>query len=336
MQDDYLEQVSPSGLVLRVNIRHGTFLIFKEGQPVSVNRGGGISQIHPLTHVYFLGAGFSIVSQSYGSINFFEVDRGFLKIPFLIQGTSDVRHIRIPVPFEVDMLPALVVQYKTYWPGPLPAVGDGRRFFVADPEIDRQSIVRIKGRYPRARLMIYRPDEPAAIKIEQQSEGDRAQNKRAIDLIEKSEASMLALNPIFAARVYLRQFDWKRMASLPLYGKVDLADVKQVISFLTAMESKAKTVSELAAHKDAILESLDLFDGLARALNFEMPPVKEYFESHEKNKRQILQTLVSWVEAQMRFYAKDENSRKSDFLRDAVQILKNESFSRIEFMPSDD
>lgn len=330
MDNEYIEMVTPKGLLLRVNLKHGTFLVFKEGVPISVSRVGGISQIHSLTHVYFLGNSFELPASKYDAINFFMVERGFMMIPFVFAGVSDVRHIRIRIAFEADMLPALAVQFGSYWPGPLPPVGEGRRFFVADPEISRKEIVRIKNRYPAAKLMIYRADEPASIRIEHGHAGSRKKDKRAIDLVERSEAKLFAQNPVFAARVYLRQLDWKRLFSLPLYGKMEMPEIESILEFLKTMQAKSKERESLQREVKNIDSAISHFSGLMVVFKMEMKPVKEFAVS-EKNSLGIVK---DWLDAQHHFYAKDGKTKQSQFFMDALHLIARES-GRASNVPAD-
>lgn len=326
MQDDYLEHTTGQGLLIRVNIRHGTFLLFRDGTPVSVTRGGIVNQIHPLTHIIFIGEAFDFTRVSVNTIGFYPVERSFMKIPFNYLGSSVIRYIRIPVLFDnVDALPAMVLYSRTYWPGPLPAVNEGMRYFIADPKIPRQSIVKLKTKYPRARVIIYNPDEMVAVRIEAQ-EFDKGvpKNKRAVDFVEREEAFLLAQNPVFAARVYLRKTEWRRMFSLPLFGRLLPEEVNTILTFLDTMIRNAEKVDELAKNIDALKDLADFYTGLSYVFHFEMPPVTRWRDEHENQKRQNLQHLILAVEAQSRFWQKEEPGKKAQFLEDALKILKKQ------------
>ena len=58
--DDYVEHRTPADFLLRVNMRNGTFLAFKNGKPQGWMTAGVETQIHPMLHAIFLGDKFHV------------------------------------------------------------------------------------------------------------------------------------------------------------------------------------------------------------------------------------------------------------------------------------
>lgn len=318
--DEHLEHTTPKGFLIRVNLKHGTFLLFENGIPIAMARSGMIQQIHPLNQIIFLGEAFDFSRYSVNTIGFYPVDRTFMKIPFHYSGSNIVRYIRIPVLFDnVDELPAIVLYSKSYWPGPLPAINQGQRYFVADPQIPRMGIVKLKTKYPRSRVIIYKPDEMLAVKLQEKE--SNTQKKRAVDLIDTEESLLLAQNPVFAARVYLRRLDWKKMFSLPLYGVIQEEDTQNILSFLNNMLNNLNQKTDLIPHQDVLLDLQDFYTGLSLLFKQDMPQILQWKKNLRK-KRQLLQYFLPAIEAQIHFQTKENKTKFAQFLADAGKLLK--------------
>ncbi|MCS6985809.1 MAG: hypothetical protein NZM25_11875 [Leptospiraceae bacterium] len=318
--DEHLEYTTPKGYLIRLNTKHGTYLVFENGVPLATARAGVIHQIHPLNQIIFLGESFDFTRHSVNTIGFYDVDRSFMKIPFHFAGLSSTQYVRIPVLFDgVDQLPAVVLYSRFYWPGPLPAINQGNRYFVADPQIPREIMVRLKTKYPKCRIIVYRPDKMHAVKLQGQ---EPSMKKRAVDLLDNEEALLLAQNPVFAARVYLRRLEWKRMFTLPLFGLLDEEALQAITSFLATMVQN-KEKPELAPHADTIHDLLDFYQGLLTTLERNMPKLMAW-KSSLARKRQILQYFLPALEAQRHFWLHEENPKHAAFLEDAKKLMEEE------------
>lgn len=322
-EDDHIEHVTPEGFLLRVNLKYGNFMIFKEGRPIFSGRSGMETQIHPLVHVVFLGKKFELELQVINTVNFLPVEKGFLLTSFRYRSVSDVRHVRLPVFHEVDELPASIYYFRSHWPGPLPPARDGDRYFISDDEIEREMIVKLKGKYPRARVIVYRPERDAARRLSP-LEGGIEQTGRAVDYMHRDEARTLGQNPVFAARVYLRQLEWKKMFTLPVYSQISSADIEAVLSFLEVMLKSVSRSHELVPHVKTIKRLEAYYHGIMAVFSLEMSEVKAWLEKYKEKDRDLVTELISAVEAQAAFY--EHNVNRVNFFRDALRILRDQPF----------
>lgn len=326
MSEDFIEKTSPSGYVVRVNLKRGTFIVVgPEGQPLSVNRSGRESQIHSLTHVVFLGDHFEFPDTAIDRVGFYRVDRSYMIIPFQEADTSDVRHAYVPMPlYNVDMLPAFVARFKGHWPGPLPPVGEGERYFIAEDSIERKDIVRIKGKFPFSRVIVFRPEEAAPIRIEELENGQGSQKAlRAADYSAANNVVQFAGNPVFAARVFLRKLDWNRMYALPLYGKIRYEDMRLIISFVQTMITKAQSSPELSSHQSDLLDLAMFYQGLDIIYRFEMSAVREWKERNGEKSPELIKKVFRSVEAQAGFFEKEGADKEAEFFRNTLYILES-------------
>ncbi len=327
--DDYIEHLTPAGYLLRVNMRNGTFLAFRGGKPQGWLTAGVETQIHPMLHVIFLGEKFRIHTKMDSPLLFFPMERSFVKIPFEYGEEEEIRHMRIPLEYEgLDLLPGLGFHFADYWPNVLPALGDGRRYFITDQEIPRQNIMRIKGKYPRSRLIVFKPEEFAKVRVERErvEEDGRA---RAVDLVEKLNDNLIAQNPIFAVRYFLRNLDWRKVYSIPMYTRLKTSEIDIVISFLEKMYKNAPTSNDLVPHQQALSDLLDYYDGVKALMTSDFSQVKSWQRKRQSYKRVVLSNLIATCEFQRKFALLDKNQASAAFLRDVGQILKDIPESQI-------
>lgn len=321
--DDYVEHSTPNSFLLRVNMRNGTFLAFKNGKPQGWAIAGVEAQIHPMLHAIFLGEKFRIQTRIDSPLIFFPMERSFVKIPFEYGEEFETRFMRIPQEFEgLDLLPGLAFHFPGYWPNVLPAIGEGRRYFISDQAIPRQNIMRIKAKYPRSRLIIFKPEDFMKIKVEREKVEEEGR-ARAVDLVESFTDESISQNPVFAARYFLRSLDWRKMYSIPMFSRVKTSEVDIIVAFLEKMYKNAPTNSELESSIPAIADLVDYYDGVSALLSADFSRVKSWQRKHQSYKRVILSNLVATGEFQRKFALLDKNVVFANFLRDVVQILKD-------------
>jgi len=321
--DDYVEHNTPGGFLLRVNMRNGTFLAFRHGKPQGWTTAGVDTQIHPMLHVIFLGDEFRVQTRPDSPLQFFPMERSFVKIPFEYGEESDVRHMRIPQEFEgLDLLPGLSFHFSGYWPNVLPAIGDGRRYFISDQKIPRQNIMRIKAKYPRSRLIIFKPEDFMKVKVERERIEEQGKS-RAVDLVEAMNDESISQNAVFAARYFLRNLEWRKMYSIPMFTRIKVSEVEIITSFMEKMYKSAPGNSELEPFTETIADLIDYYDGVVAVLAADFSRVKSWQRKHQTYKRAVLSNLIAACEFQRKFALLEKNLTFAGFLRDVVQVLKD-------------
>ena len=321
--DDYIEHRTPGGFLLRVNMRNGTFLAFRNGKPQGWLTAGVEQQIHPMLHAIFLGQQFRVQTRQDSPLIFFPMERSFVKIPFEYGEESDLRYMRIPLEYEgLDFLPGLAFHFAGYWPNVLPAIGDGRRYFISDQGIPRQNIMRIKGKYPRSRLIIFKPEDFMKVKVEREKIEEQGK-ARAVDLVDSLTDDAIGQNPVFAARYFLRSLDWRKMYSIPMFTRIKVSEIEIIISFMEKMYKNASQVEELKNAITNITDLIDYYDGVLAVMAADFSRVKSWQRKHQAYKRVVLSNLIATCEFQRKFSLLDKNISFSGFLRDVAQILKD-------------
>ncbi|HNA78140.1 MAG TPA: hypothetical protein PKY99_01735, partial [Turneriella sp.] len=218
--------------------------------------------------------------------------------------------------------------FSGYWPNVLPAIGDGRRYFITDQGIPRQNIMRIKAKYPRSRLIVFKPEDFMKIRVEREKIEEQGR-ARAVDLVEDMTDDTISQNPVFAARYFLRSLEWRKMYSIPMFTRVKPSEIEIIISFLEKMYKSAPTNPELEQHTEQLADLVDYYDGVQALLTSDFSRVKSWQRKHQTYKRAVLSSLIATCEFQRKFALLDKNLTFAGFLRDVFQVLKDIPSSQV-------
>lgn len=319
--EEFIDRKLSAGSVIRVNIKRGSFSILGAGESSPDD-----SELHPVNHVVFLGERFVFDAQEIDVVRFFPVRLGKVEIPFLLAEESDVRHYRLPVSISSEEVPAMVFHFPAYWPGPLPALNLGSRIFIFDPDVDSASIVRIKGKFPKAKAYVYREENLGRVRLETSLGANAPSNVRAVDYVIDDDVDFVSRDPVFAARVFLRRLELQSMKTLPVMAMMSQADVEKILTFLTLMLSNAEDSIELSPHRKKLEEINQFYIAIKSILMFDMPQVKRWQQSQKGINMELFEELIKVAKAQKVFYERAEMQKKAEFLDSAVSLLENKSY----------
>jgi hypothetical protein len=319
---EFIEKTLDSGLLIRVNMQRGSFSLINsdEGEQDEI-------KLYPVNHVVFLGERFQFDPQEIDIVRFLPVKLGKVEIPFLLAEKSDVRHYRLPVSISSEEVPVMIFHFPAYWPGPLPALNLGARIFIFDPAVDSESIVRIKGKFPKAKAYVYREQNLGRVRLETSLGANAPSNVRAVDYVIDDDVDFISKDPVFAARVFLRRLELQSMHTLPVLAMMSQADVEKILTFITLMLSNAEDSIELSPHRKKLEGINQLYVAIKSILMFDMPQVKRWQQTQKGINMELFEELIKITKAQKVFYERGEMKKKAEFLGSAISLLENRSYS---------
>lgn len=282
MIEEYVEKVSDSNTVVRVNAKKGTFLVIREGKPLPNPSAKTKSIIHRLPSIIFLGTDFDLKDIKLEKVSFFPASDGFLQISFKEPGLSDIRHVMVELGVIADLLPAKVFFYSNYKIGMLPKTIQGAVYFIIESQVDREGLIRLKTVYPQCKIAIYKREKVTKLtSIEQTTVIENFTNVRATDLVKQSGAEELAKNPTFLARIYLRKLEWTNMRNLPYKMLLKREDSVNISTFLKVMLKNENNKKELDDNKPSIKTLEEFYNLLTIFLSYDKDAVEEFFSNNE-------------------------------------------------------
>ncbi|MDH5718566.1 MAG: hypothetical protein OEZ22_13145 [Spirochaetia bacterium] len=320
MTGEFLEESTRSGIVIRVNLKKGNYLLFKNNKPIPNPRSQKNSIIHNLSHIIFLGMDFDLSLNPLDKIGFYPVKNNQLHIPFHVKGLSDIRHVKFPAYVESEILPAVVSHFKSFNPGAVPRTITGYQYFITSDDIEREMLVRIKIQFPKSRVIVFRQERD--ISVEAVSEEVKLPSDvRAVDLLKHDDVGELSKNPIFSARVYLRNLDLPRLNSIPYKFKLDGQDAENIKTILDIVLRKASENADIKRQEPELRLLRDFLELLTPFVSFEIQKVEQFFDKglpEIETLDKIQKVLIS----QKRFLIEAGETKNITFFDNALSMLQ--------------
>lgn len=263
---DYVEQTSPRGVTLKVMPQKWTFLAFGKGGSAIFADGAGAKALHRVQLVVFVGYSFGIKNTATHEFSFLKVIKNQIIIPYTNEADGGRNYVFIDTTARFDLMPVR-----------LKALGDiamlvreiegGLRpdYIVVDKNITKNDIIIIKNRMAGAHIILAEnnaartPVNPAESGATQYADG------RASDVLKEVNINMMSNNPVFLARVHLREMDIAKVNQLILDFDLSEIEASYILSFIATMLAKAADDQEIMKNKgklEILRDSLEFYIAL--------------------------------------------------------------------------
>lgn len=321
---EYSEQRFKDGSIIRVNEVKETYIVIKNGTPLINPFGDGKSIINELPKVIFLGADFDLSMHNIGQVNFFPVAKGAIRIDFGLKTLSDVRHLGLQSPMQVDRLPCLIHHIPNVVASSVPRGFKGLPCFVVDSNVKKEVGIRLGALYPDSKVVIVGVERE--IMIQQSVVQAKVSDADASHIVaadpQGDDYTELSSNPVFAARAYFRELDWKKLSSIPYDFKLEIEDVNSIVTSIKVMLRKADQKKDIKKNEQALRTVSDFYNLLSFYLSLDKDTV-EFSLAGGGPPRAYIPALIKAIEAQINFRKPIENSVESEFFSFVLGELKS-------------
>lgn len=325
---EYSEQRFKDGSIIRVNEARGTYIVIKDGAPLVNPFGDGKSIINEFPKVIFLGANFDLSMHSIGRVNFFPVVSGVMRIDFGLKTLSDVRHLGLQSPMQVDRLPCLVHHIPNVTGSSAPRGFKGLFYFLVDPNASKEVSIRLRALYPDSKVVIVGIESETMIQhsvhsvVQAKASEADASHMVAADSSQRDGHNELSNNPTFAARTYFRELDWKKLSNIPYNFKLEIEDVSSIVTSIKVMLGKVDQKEDIKKNEKALRTVSDFYNLLSFYLSLDKDTV-EFSLAGGGPPRSYVPALIKAIEAQINFRKPIENSVESEFFSFVLGKLKS-------------
>ncbi|MCE9598421.1 MAG: hypothetical protein K8S54_10675 [Spirochaetia bacterium] len=238
---------TPGGWLLRIQADAGTCEVLRGGR---VEPGQGGAALHAIPEVVFVGLFESPQTQ----IQIFSNRKGKLSVPYRLRGHTSENHLVIPSYSEADQFPARL-RLEVDTKGLVGERASPGRFAVLDESIPRIELVTLKVKNPGLNVLVLHPEEATRPPLE--ADHNRV---RAADLVREGQGGDLVKNPVFLARIHLRNLDLPRVKGLLVDFPMTSEEMEFIRTFLQIMIRNERGQKDL----DALKEQLGHLDELYR------------------------------------------------------------------------
>jgi len=269
----YEEKKTPKGFLIKVRLDKFTYVVFKDSGP-EVPRGakdGAI--IVNVPFVVFIGESFDLSHFDLNGLNYVNVKSGKMVIPYTHGDSREIKSIFLNSGSDCDILPVVVYYFRTVQDMINLAEKERIRFhhLIIDEDFPRAEMVKLKIRYPLLNILIIKKKVVVRKQVEEEDRASEAAGKdpdkmRATDAIREGSLNMYSGNPVFLARLHLRNMDLDKVKQLLLDFDLSTDDVIFIRTFLDVMIKNENKKVELERNRKRLVGLDKSFDLAAMVL----------------------------------------------------------------------
>jgi hypothetical protein len=241
-----IEEKTPKGISIKVMIDKWMFLAFDK-------RGGSIyadsantKVLHHVPFIVFVGTEFIIPENIRTEVTFLKNVKEKMIIPYSYTYEHNRRYVFIPAISEIDIIPAKIKRMDSI----ADLVRDVEKgvqpdYIIVDKGVTRGDIIVIKNRFPSSDVVL-----ADTVKGRQYVNGNNdadtvPSDKRAADILKEVNLNMMSDNPVFLARIHLRELALSKTNQLLLDFDLSADEAEYILSFIETMVKRAPEKKEL-------------------------------------------------------------------------------------------
>ena len=298
MSSPIIEEKTPKGYVFKINTVKRQYVLFNQKGEIIYSDENKTKPFHSMKTIVFIGVypGDAAIKQPY---QLFKIQNASIIIPYMFE--NNTRHyIFIPCDSYLDVIPCMV-EYANDIASFISFVKKGITpdFIIINSELSHDDNAMIQSLCPSSHVEIAgKSVEPP------NNDSKRAADAGNIDI------NLLSNNPVFLARVHLRNLDLPRVKQILLDMDLSESDAQYIIAFLNTMLQHSQK-EELHKHLEKLNELKRAYEFYFYCIAHDDQNVKQLIEKADKKDLVTFQTLIQKVK--LLFPTKEENLRFVDF-----------------------
>jgi len=302
---DELIHETRSGFSIKIHAKSKTCNISRGGQ-IETTRGAGAGSIHQnIPFILFIGRRFEMIVHT-GEYVLVGVKGGRAVIPYRMWPEKDVRNLLVGCGSVCDQFPVFVNHFETV------------KQFEEEKRQEIYQYVFLDADVSNYQKMVFSIKNPALKNILILSQKKEAKDEGSREISElpsseedlKEEVPVKSQNPVFQARIYLRNRETEKVKQMLMEYVLSVEDILIIRAFVNSMLDDAEKVPEikkikgqlrilnellrlhsLMADQDKVLFESELDKGLSAAVAVDLIPIVEQMRIRAKSKED---EIVFW------------------------------------------
>ncbi|PJE02795.1 MAG: hypothetical protein CK427_06995 [Leptospira sp.] len=261
----YEERKTPGGFLIKVRLAKMTYVVFTNDGPEVPRGSKSKSIVVPVPRVAFLGSDFNLSHFRLSELSFVNVKAGKLVIPYQHGNSNEIKTIFVATGSASDILPVLVQHFTTKENLVKECeVSEIFHYLIVDEDLPRTDMVTLKIRFPAMNILVIKKKiSSLESKVEKQASPDNKvvdfSKVRATDVITNSNLNQYSQNPVFLARIHLRNMELDKVKQLLLDFKLNGQEVAFIRTFLEVMIRNEFNKPELKASREKLVALNEAF-----------------------------------------------------------------------------
>jgi hypothetical protein len=249
---NFVEERTPRGYLLKIFLEKWQFLAFdKKGKSIYVDKEGR-SLLHPVPVIIFVGVSFDIKREYDRAYNLMKIRNGAMVVPYRDVRANRTKYFFLKTEKDLDMIPVrlFLVGNVAQMVRDIDA-SIQPDYVVVDDAVTPNDVVIIKNRY-KVEEIIY---------IELVNNYFLAERLQIPDTDRIINLNMMSTNPVFLARIHLRNMDLAKINQLLLDFEITALDTEYILNFI-------QTVLDSGAEDPAVQKNRPMLMDLHHAFKF--------------------------------------------------------------------
>ncbi len=243
---DYIEETTPRGITIKVTPKKWNFLVFDQrGGSVYADKAGS-KILHQVPLIAFVGENFRLKNTANPEFSFLKVVKNRIVVPYLDTADNKRKYIFVETESTIDLLPVRLKELRDV-AALVREIEAGVRpdSIVVNKNITKNDIIIIKNRFADARIMLADRDVKEEEAAKERAGINQFAEVRATEVIKDVNINMMSTNPVFLARVHLREMNLSKVNQLILDFDLSALEAEYILSFIDTMLTKTESDAEI-------------------------------------------------------------------------------------------
>lgn len=277
--ENVIEEKTPKGITLKIMAEKSKFFAFTRGGTTIYSDDSKTKLLHEIPTVIFIGSDFIIPATALkGDYSLHKVLKGKALVPFQLNEKDVERYLFLPVLSDVDLIPIKVKKMDSV-AELVKAIQGGLKpsYIIVTNTITRGDVIIIKNRFNTANVVLV-DDRKTSFEAELARNIETKEipaERRATDIVKEININMLSNNPVFLARLHLRELNFAKASQLLFDFELSKEDTEYILSFLNTMIKRSEEKEELANNIDKIKVLKNSFQFYLNLLNLQEDEIKK-------------------------------------------------------------
>lgn len=250
---DFIEEKSPRGITLKVLIKKWNFLAFDQKGSSIFSDSAGTKAIHRVPLVAFVGENFQIKNTASDEFSFLKVMKQQVVVPYVDRTDGSRKYVFLPCAGAFDILPVRLREFRD-----VAALvreteaGEKPDQIIVNKNILKNDVIIIKNRFAEAQIIIAGAGSGQEAAQTAEGEINKYADRRATEVMKEVNINMMSGNPVFLARVHLREMDLAKVNQIILDFDLSALEAEYISSFIATMLRKEGTDEDIRRSKSKL------------------------------------------------------------------------------------
>lgn len=295
MSTPIVEEKTPKGYIFKINIARKQYIVFNQKGEIIYADDNKTKPFHIMKTIVFIGLKSETLTRN-RPYQLLKIQNNALTIPY-DAGDGKRQYLFFPCSTLLDMVPCIIecfndtASFVSYV-----KKGNVPDYIIVNSTFSNNDITFISSISPSSRLEIV--NTTSAVTIDD--------TKRAIDQMNNVDINLLSQNPVFLARIHLRNLDLVHVKQIILDMDITETDAQYIIAFLSTM-IKNSDKEELQKHVEKLKELKKTYEFYFHLITHNDEKIHEFITQASKNDLITFQTLIQ--KAKLLFPTKEASLR---------------------------